>query len=100
MVYIPFCIAFILIFMDIPVAISLIMGSLFYFAFLTDTLPLTMIVQKIVSANMATNLLALPFFIMIGSIMNYAGITKRLLRFCDALVGHKVGGGWPMSMSF
>lgn len=92
MVYIPFCIAFILIFMDIPVAISLIMGSLFYFAFLTDTLPLTMIVQKIVSANMATNLLALPFFIMIGSVMNYAGITKRLLRFCDSLVGHKVGG--------
>lgn len=92
MVYIPFCIAFIMIFMDIPVAISLIMGSLFYFAFMTDTLPLTMIIQKIVSANMATNLLALPFFIMIGSVMNYAGITKRLLRFCDSLVGHKVGG--------
>jgi tripartite ATP-independent transporter DctM subunit len=29
---------------------------------------------------------------MIGVVMNYCGITKRLLRFCDALVGHKVGG--------
>jgi tripartite ATP-independent transporter DctM subunit len=92
MKFIPAILAFALMFANVPVSIALIMGSFFYFSFVSDTLPLTMIIQKLVSANMSPNLLAIPFFIMIGSVMNYCGITKRLLHFCDALVGHKVGG--------
>lgn len=90
--FLPIIIAFVLMFLKVPVAISLIAGSLYYFAFVTDTMPLTMIVQKLVSSNMSSTLLAVPLFMMIGTIMNYAGITKRLMNFCDCLVGHKVGG--------
>lgn len=89
---IPFLIAFTLMFLNVPVAVSLIMGSFVYFAFIDTTLPLTSVIQNIVSSNMSTGLLALPFFITIGVVMNYAGITKRLMSFCDSLVGHKVGG--------
>ena len=89
---IPFLIAFTLMFLNVPVAVSLIMGSSVYFAFIDTTLPLTSVIQNIVSSNMSTGLLALPFFITIGVVMNYAGITKRLMSFCDSLVGHKVGG--------
>ncbi len=33
----------------------------------------------------------MPFFVMTGAIMNAAGITRRLLAFADALVGHMTG---------
>lgn len=92
MEYIPILITFVLMFMNVPVALSLISGSLFYFAFVTDTLPLTSVVQKLVSANMSSTLLAVPLFLMVGTVMNRAGITQRLMSFCDCLVGHKVGG--------
>ena len=90
--YLPIIIAFALMFLNVPVAFSLIAGSLYYFAFVTDTMPLTMVVQKLVSSNMSSTLLAVPLFMMIGTVMNYAGITNKLMAFCDSLVGHKVGG--------
>ena len=37
-------------------------------------------------------LLAIPFFMMLGSILNYTGITNRLLKLADALSGHMRGG--------
>jgi tripartite ATP-independent transporter DctM subunit len=36
-------------------------------------------------------LLAIPFFVLAGAIMNKAGITGRLLAFADAMVGHMTG---------
>lgn len=90
--FFPIIITFVLMFLNVPVAISLIAGSLYYFAFMTDTLPLTMLIQKLVSSNMSSSLLAVPLYLMVGTAMNYAGITKRLMKFCDCLVGHKVGG--------
>ena len=41
---------------------------------------------------MSFPLLAVPFFIMTGVIMNYAGISKRIMNLADALVGHFIGG--------
>ena len=91
-VYLPIILAFVLLLSGVPVAIALIGSTLVYYAFMTDTMPLTMIVQKMVSANMSYTLLAVPYFLMVGSIMNYSGITRRLMSFCDSLVGHRVGG--------
>lgn len=90
--FLPIIITFVLMFFKVPVAISLIAGSLYYFSFVTDTMPLTMIIQKLVSSNMSSTLIAVPLFLMIGTIMNYAGITKRLMVLCECLVGHKIGG--------
>jgi tripartite ATP-independent transporter DctM subunit len=92
MIYLPAILAFALLFLGVPVSISLVAAILVYFAFLTDTMPLTMVVQKMVSANMSYTLLAVPYFLMVGSIMNASGISKRLMAFCDSIVGHKVGG--------
>ena len=90
--FLPVIITFVLMFFKVPVAISLIAGSLYYFSFVTDTMPLTMVIQKLVTANMSSTLIAVPLFLMIGTIMNFAGITKRLMYLCECLVGHKVGG--------
>ena len=37
-------------------------------------------------------LLAIPFFILAGVIMDYAGISSRLIDFANACVGHRKGG--------
>ena len=90
--YIPIIIAFTLLLIGVPVYISLIGAVFVYFAFITSTMPLTMIVQRMISSNMSYTLLAVPYFILVGVIMNYSGITKRVMGFCDSLLGHKVGG--------
>jgi tripartite ATP-independent transporter DctM subunit len=76
---------------DIPIALCIAIAALSFFVF-ADGLPLRMFVQKIVQATDSFPLLAVPFFVCAGSIMNHAGITRRLLNLADTLVGHMVGG--------
>lgn len=90
--FIPFIITFVLIFLNVPVAISMITGSFLYFAFIETGFSLTNVIQNLVSSNMSTDLLTIPYFIVMGVVMNYAGITARLMNFCESLIGHKVGG--------
>ncbi len=92
MIYVPAIIAFILLFMDVPVGLSLLSSALIYFGFMTNDLPLTSVVQRVVSSNMSSSLLTIPCFLMVGTVMNYCGITERLMRWCNALVGHREGG--------
>ncbi len=92
MIYIPCIIAFLLLFTGVPVGLSLLSSAMIYFAFLTDTLPMTGLIQRMVSSTMSTGLLAIPMFLMVGTVMNYCGISNRLMRWCNTLVGHKAGG--------
>ncbi|NCB02326.1 MAG: TRAP transporter large permease [Spirochaetia bacterium] len=48
--------------------------------------------QKFVTSTQSFPLLAIPFFVMAGSIMNYAGISRKLMQFADVLTGHMSGG--------
>lgn len=77
--------------MSVPVAFSLIAASLLFFQ-LGGALPIDLFAQRIVSSTESFPLLALPFFVLAGSIMNAAGITRRLLALADAFVGHLTGG--------
>jgi len=53
--------------------------------------PLT-VVQRITMAANSFPLLAAPFFIIMGNIMNTSGVTKRMFSFANVLVGHFPGG--------
>ena len=55
-------------------------------------LPLTVGVQKMISSTQSFPLLAVPFFVCAGHLMNASGITNRLIRFSTVLTGHLVGG--------
>ena len=77
---------------NIPLWISIIGGSMVYFLFLEQSLPIQIAVQRIVAVTESSSYLAIPFFVTAGAIMNYAGISKRLLDLADGLVGHLVGG--------
>jgi len=76
---------------DIPIAFGIAIAALSFFV-VADGLPLRMFVQKFVQATDSFPLLAIPFFVCAGAIMNHAGITKRLLNLADTLVGHMMGG--------
>lgn len=90
--YLPIILSFGLMFLAVPVPVCLLAGTFLYFGVINPTLPMTSIIQNIVNQSMATGMLAAPLFIMAGAIMNYSGITARLLDFCDCLLGHKEGG--------
>lgn len=76
--------------LNVPVAFAIAMSALSFF-FLADGLPIDIFFQKMVAATESYPLLAVPFFVLAGSLMNAAGITRRLLLLADALVGHLTG---------
>src|SRR5574342_569786 len=54
--------------------------------------PLYLIPQRMFTGVDSFVLMALPFFILAGELMDSTGILERLLKFADALVGHIRGG--------
>lgn len=87
----PIFVMLALIALNLPIALAIAMASLSFF-FIADGLPMSTFVQKLAAATDSFPLLAVPFFIFAGTIMNHAGITRRLLALADALVGHMSGG--------
>lgn len=74
-----------------PVAFALALASIPVFIF-TGTMPPTVAIQKMVTATQSFPLLAVPFFILAGNLMNATGITDRLIRFARLLTGWMAGG--------
>jgi TRAP-type transport system large permease protein len=81
----------VLLFINIPVFASILMSSLIYFL-LSDQVTFMIIIQRMIGGIESIPLLAVPFFIMAGVLMNYTGITKRMVNFCEVLTGHMPGG--------
>lgn len=80
----------ILLFLGMPVAFAIgISGAMFFIA--TPEIPPSIIVQKVVSSTQSFTLLAIPLFIFTGNLMNYTGITSRLIRLASVLTGHMYG---------
>ncbi|NBI07200.1 TRAP transporter large permease [Senegalia massiliensis] len=80
----------VLIFIGVPVAFSLGLSSLLYL-FIED-IPLTIISQKLYVGIDSFVLLSIPGFILAGNLMNSGGITKRIIKFANALLGFIRGG--------
>jgi len=75
----------------IPVAIAMAGASLIYL-FWTQSSPPFVVIHRMVSGIDSFPLLAVPFFILAGNLMNNAGITNRIYNFALALVGWMKGG--------
>ena len=54
--------------------------------------PMVSYIQKLFTGMDSFTLLAVPFYMFVGEVMNRGGIAKRLLVFSDSLVGHIKGG--------
>lgn len=88
----PVILLFILFFLDIPIGFALMGSSLFYFMFLNDTMAMNMVIQRFATSVESFPYLAVPFFIMVGSVMNYSGISHELMNMAEVLAGHMKGG--------
>jgi tripartite ATP-independent transporter DctM subunit len=75
----------------VPVAIALAGSSLLY-VMLEGVQPHLVVLHRMIGGIDSFPLLAIPFFIMAGSLMNSAGITNRIYDFALALVGWLKGG--------
>ena len=82
---------FILLFTRVPVIIAL-SGSVLLTFFLTAPRDLIVVPQIIFAANDSFVLLAIPFFVLAGNIMEEGGISSRLVSFFEKLVGFLPGG--------
>ena len=75
----------------IPVAIAMAGASLIYLL-VQDSTPPFVVIHRMVSGIDSFPLLAVPFFILAGNLMNNAGITNRIYNYALALVGWLKGG--------
>ena len=75
----------------IPVAIAMA-GSALIYIWWTGNLPPFVVIHRMVSGIDSFPLLAVPFFILAGNLMNNAGITNRIYNYALALVGWMKGG--------
>ncbi|MBL8837650.1 MAG: TRAP transporter large permease [Alphaproteobacteria bacterium] len=91
MAFIPLLLMFVFFAIRVPVGFAMGISALVYFMVFADGLPTDIFVQRLIAPTDSFPLLAVPFFILAGVIMNHAGITRRLMAFADALVGHWMG---------
>src|SRR5215203_2923300 len=75
----------------LPVAIAMAGASLVYIL-ISGNLPPFVVIHRMVSGIDSFPLLAVPFFILAGNLMNNAGITNRIYNFALGLVGWMKGG--------
>ncbi|MBU8877579.1 TRAP transporter large permease [Bacillus sp. FJAT-29790] len=75
----------------IPVAFAIIGSTLIYFLISQQVEPM-LLVQRMIAGIESVPLLAIPFFIVAGVLMNYTGITRRIANFAEVITGHLPGG--------
>ncbi len=88
LVVLAFCVLLVL---GVPVAYSMAVSSIVVIA-ADPALPSTIIAQKIFTSLDSFSFIAIPMFMLAGSLMNASGITEKLIFFCRSLVGHLRGG--------
>jgi TRAP-type C4-dicarboxylate transport system permease large subunit len=75
----------------LPIAMAMALAALLYI-WISGTIPPLTVIHRMVGGVDSFPLLAVPFFILAGNLMNSAGITNRIYNFALALVGWLKGG--------
>jgi len=78
--------------LGVPVAVAMGITAVGTFVLLGEGSILAMIAQRMYAATTGFTLLAIPFFILAGNLMNTGGITNRIFQFANSLIGHVKGG--------
>ncbi len=86
------CIVFVvLLLLNVPLAFTVGISAIVFFIG-NSNMPLMVPVTNMISSTQSFPLLAVPFFIFAGNLMNGCGITERLLKFCTIATGRLRGG--------
>ncbi len=81
----------ILLLLNVPLAFTIGLSSILFFIGNPD-MPLMVPVTNMISSTQSFPLLAVPFFVLAGNLMNACGITERLMQYASVLTGHLRGG--------
>ena len=91
MEWVPAAVMFALFALNVPVAFAIASAAMVFFL-TAQGVQIEALIQRMVSVTHSFPLLAVPFFILTGVIMNHAGISRRIMNLADAFTGHMVGG--------
>lgn len=81
--------AVLLLILGVPIAVTVGFSSLIYI-FLAGIEPSIAIQRLFAGINMAS-LMAIPFFILAGDLMNVGGLAKRIIRLATSIIGNVTG---------
>lgn len=81
----------VLLFLKIPVFVSVLAGLAVYF-WLMPNVNAVVYAQQTIAGVESISLLAVPFFVFAGILMNDTGVTRRIMDFCAILTGRMSGG--------
>ena len=90
-VYVALIFWLVIMFLGVPVGWSLFITTLLYFS-MTRWNVVNAAAEKLTMSLDSFSLLAVPFYILTGILMNTGGITERIFNFAKALLGHYTGG--------
>ena len=79
------------IFLGIPIAFAIAISGMAYLVF-ESAVPLLVVAQRMVVGVDSFTLLAIPLFVLAGTLMAEGDITPRIMRFASSMVGHIPGG--------
>ncbi len=85
-----FAVFFGLLAFGVPIALSLVLASLI--PLILTEVPMMVVAQKIFTSFDSYGLMAIPFFMIAGGLLEKGGVSKRLVNFANALVGWLPGG--------
>lgn len=88
--YVLFLSMIIMLLIGVPISITL--GAATLAALLTLDVPLAVIPQRLFAALDASSIIAIPFFVLAGNFMCEGGISRRLVDFCNSIIGNIRGG--------
>ena len=88
MIYIVLLFALFLV--GIPISFSL--GLVSVYGIVEGSFPMTVVIQRLFTGADSVALIAIPLFILAGGLMVQGGISKRIVDFADALIGHFPSG--------
>ncbi|KIL43152.1 TRAP transporter large permease [Jeotgalibacillus campisalis] len=91
MILLLFLAFFVLLILGVPVGIALGVSSIIVILW-EGMVPLVLFPQKMFVSMNSFTLLAIPFFMLTGVIMDKSGLTQRLVNFADSIIGWTKGG--------
>ncbi len=81
---------FVLMILGVPIAFAMGAAALFYI--MIEGISLEIVTQRFFTSTQSFAFLAIPFFILMGSIMEHGGVAKRIINLADSLVRSLPGG--------
>lgn len=88
----------VLLIIGVPISVSL--GAATMASLLCFDVPMAVVPQRMFTALDSVSIMAIPLFVLAGNLMTEGGISRRLVDFCNSIIGNIRGGmGYAMVLA-